>query len=152
MEFPQYFQQMTRNLADPKSFGNWLTGNWQGFEAVEKPAVPAKALVGPIEAMLHGAEELRHMQLETIHRTQKRATALAKTLGSVHDQLEAVAALQAFAAENMNDAMSYWTAYQQIVRDTELSAVADVAEKTGTEKAAKPARRRVAARSKTARH
>lgn len=158
MEFPQLMEQMSRRISDPKFMNDWLSGAWAQMpggngSAEGKPLkVPAKALVGPMEAWLHGAEALRHMQLDTIHRTQQRASQLARSLGAAHDQGETVAALQNFAQENFSDAMTYWATYQQIVRDTELSTIADATKAAEQVQSAavkpvrKPARRRKAVR------
>lgn len=149
MELPQLMEQMSRRMSDPKIMNDWLSGAWAQMPGASaggedtSPKLPAKALVGPLESWLHGVEALRHMQLDTIHRTQQRASQLARSLGAAHDQGETVAALQNFAQENFSDAMTYWASYQQIVRDTELSTIADatkVAEQVQSA-AAKPVRK-----------
>lgn len=158
MELPQLMEQMSRRISDPKFMNDWFNGAWAQMPGVnaagadKSPSVPAKAMVGPLESWLHGVEALRHMQLDTIHRTQQRASQLARSLGAAHDQGETVAALQNFAQENFSDAMTYWSSYQQIVRDTELSTIADATkaaeqvQSAAVKPARKPARRRHSAR------
>jgi Phasin protein len=126
MQNTDLFKQFTDGMADPKKFGQWLRGAWPvptgapGAVDGKAAVVPAKAWVGSIETMLEGAEALRKMQLEAIHKTQARTQRLAKNLNGAHNPADTMSALQSFARENMTDALEYWSAYRNIVQDAEM--------------------------------
>jgi len=136
MQTPHIFEQLTQGMGDPKKVGQWLQGAWAMPAGADATTASTKAWIGSVESMLAGAESLRNMQLETIHRTQQRIAGLAKTLGTAHAQADTASALQTFAQENLQDAVKYWSAYQEIVQKAEMQLLEGAAKASGQKKAA----------------
>jgi Phasin protein len=125
MHTPNLFEQITHGMGDPQKIGQWLKTAWP-LAADGQPAdAPAKAWLGSIETLLQGAEALRHMQLDAIHKAQQRTSHLAKSLGDSRNPAAAVTALQTFAQDNMTEALQYWSAYREIVQEAEIHLLGD---------------------------
>jgi hypothetical protein len=127
MQTTDFAKQTTGAMAHPKQIGQWLKGAWPTALEGNSVAAPAKAWIGSIEPMLQGAEELRQMQLDAIHRTKKRTSQLAKALTEARSPADTTAALQAFAQDNLQESIQYWSAYRGIVQDAELHMLGEVA-------------------------
>ncbi|MEO8101848.1 MAG: hypothetical protein ABI790_04945, partial [Betaproteobacteria bacterium] len=135
MKTHDMLEQFTHGMGDPKQVGEWLKTAWPMPTAPDAAAAPARVWIGSLESMLKGAEALRHMQLDAIHRVQERTTRLARSLGEAQRPADTVTALQSFSQENAVDAIKYWSAYREIVRDAEVHLLQAPGLTAGTGKA-----------------
>jgi len=110
--------------------------------------VPTKAWIDSIESLLHGAEALRKMQLEAIHKTQQRTAQLVNALSTTGNPAEAAAAMQAFAQDNLKSAVQYWSDYRAITQNAEMSLLEEAAASAGADAADTATGRATAAKSK----
>jgi len=160
MHTPDIFEQIAQGMSDPKKISQWLNQSWPA--AVDGGAATAqtRAWIGSLESLLQGAEALRQLQLDAIHKTQRRTSQLARSLRDARSPADTVAALQSFAQANMEDAQQYWSAYGEIAQDAEqhmLDKAAALAAGKGTFAPAGPApaagrpKRPAASRGKTPR-
>jgi hypothetical protein len=131
MQTPDIFEQIAHGMGNPKKISQWLKGGWPISANGKAVTAETKAWIGSVESLLHSAEALRHLQLDAIHKTQKRTSRLAKSLGEAHSPADTVTALQAFAQENMQDALQYWAVYHEIVEDAELQMLGGAGEPAG---------------------
>ncbi len=131
MQTPDIFEQIAHGMGNPKKISQWLKGAWPISADGKAVTSQTKAWIGSIESLLHGAEALRHLQLDAIHKTQKGTSRLAKSLGEAHSPADTVTALQAFAQENTQDALQYWAVYREIVEDAELQILGGAGEPAG---------------------
>ena len=105
MHTPDIFEQIAQGMSDPKKISQWLNQSWPA--AVDGGAATAqtRAWIGSLESLLQGAEALRQLQLDAIHKTQRRTSELARSLRDARSPADTVAALQSFAQANMEDAI-----------------------------------------------
>ena len=123
LQTPDIFEQIAHGMGNPKKISQWLRGAWPSAADGKAVTSQTEEWIGSVESLLKGAEALRHLQLDAIHKTQKRTSRLAKSLDEAQSPAETVAALQVFEQENMQDALQYWSVYREIVQDAELQMV-----------------------------
>ncbi len=135
------FEQITHGLGDPKKIAAWFQSWPTTSDATVKGfanAAPPTAWIGSFETMLKRAEQLRQMQLEAIHKAQERARHFAQSMANAKDPAASAKAMQTFAAENVQEAMQYWSAYSVIVQeaDQQMAAAPSTTRSTSKAKAA----------------
>jgi len=119
MSTPDIFEQIAQGMSNPERIAELLKGSFPLAADGNVLNAQTGAWLGSLESLLQGAEALRHLQLDAIHRTQRRTARLAKSISGARSPADTVAALQAFAEENVQDAAQYWNAYREIMQDAE---------------------------------
>ena len=121
MATPKLFEQITGGMANPAAVNQWLSTLLpSGRSGKDLFTRPSAAWLNSIQSVLKGSDVLRHMQIDAIHNTQKRASQLARSLAHATGPLDAGKAWQQFSADNLQNTMEYWTAYREILQNTEI--------------------------------
>lgn len=121
MQTPKLFEQITGGIASPDTINQWLkTLLPPDASAKDIFTKPSAAWLASVQSVLTGSDTLRHMQIDAIHNTQQRASQLAKSLAHATGPLDAGKAWQQFSQDNLQNTLEYWSAYREILQDTEL--------------------------------
>jgi len=160
MPTPKLFEQMSGGIASPDTLNQWLKA-LVPVEAKSKDffTQPSAAWLASVQSMLKGSDTLRHMQIDAIHNTQKRAARLAASLAHASGPLDAGKAWQQFSQDNLQNTMEYWTAYSEILQDTDIKVLnqaensirQDSNDKEPTARLVNPAKRRSTPRARARR-
>ena len=121
MPTPKLFEQITGGIVNSAAINPWIRALLPSGTHSNLPLTgPSAAWLDSIQSVLEGSDVLRHMQIDAIHNTQKRTSQLARSLAHATSPLDAGKAWQQFSADNLQNTMEYWTAYREILQDTEI--------------------------------
>ncbi len=121
MQTPNFFKQISAGIGSPDVINQWMKAIVpSGVNRAQSFTQPSAAWLASVQCILKGSDALRHMQLDAIHNAQKRTSRLASSLAHANGHLAVGKAWQQFSQDNLQNTMEYWTAYREILQDTEI--------------------------------